>query len=118
MFCAGDDAFYQFPHDFRFGFGESAGAKEDIAKIVLGQLSKEPAKNLMNTAIAAGGALSKAEPEVMFILSLIVLSVVMIGVQETFPNLLTTGLMTVVIAVAVFNILKESLNKKDETHSK
>lgn len=41
------------------------GAKEDIAKIVLGQLSKEPAKNLMNTAIAAGGALSKAEPEVM-----------------------------------------------------
>ncbi len=28
------------------------GAKEDIAKIVLGQLSKEPAKNLMNTAIA------------------------------------------------------------------
>lgn len=48
----------------------------------------------------------------LFILSLIVLSVVMIGVQETFPNLLTTGLMTVVIAVAVFNILKESLNKK------
>lgn len=54
----------------------------------------------------------------LFILSLIVLSVVMIGVQETFPNLLTTGLMTVVIAAAVFNILKESLNKKDETHSK
>lgn len=48
----------------------------------------------------------------LFILSLIVLSVVMIGVQETFPNLLTTGLMTVVIAAAVFNILKESLNKK------
>lgn len=48
----------------------------------------------------------------LFILSLIVLSVVMIGVQETFPNPLTTGLMTVVIAVAVFNILKESLNKK------
>ena len=47
-----------------------------------------------------------------------VLSVVMIGVQETFPNLLTTGLMTVVIAAAVFNILKESLNKKDETPSK
>ncbi|MCY7778422.1 hypothetical protein P9D47_02670 [Bacillus haynesii] len=54
----------------------------------------------------------------LFILSLIVLSVVMIGVQETFPNPLTTGLMTVVIAVAVFNIIKESLNKKDETHSK
>lgn len=54
----------------------------------------------------------------LFILSLIVLSVVMIGVQETFPNLLTTGLMTVVIAAAVFNMLKESLNKKDETHSK
>ncbi|MED1739835.1 DUF1641 domain-containing protein [Bacillus swezeyi] len=40
-------------------------AKEDIAKIALGQLSREPAKNLINTAIAAGGALTKADPEVM-----------------------------------------------------
>ncbi|WP_307892049.1 DUF1641 domain-containing protein [Bacillus swezeyi] len=40
-------------------------AKEDIAKIALDQLSREPAKNLINTAIAAGGALTKADPEVM-----------------------------------------------------
>ncbi|MGN9864559.1 DUF1641 domain-containing protein [Bacillus swezeyi] len=40
-------------------------AKEDIAKIALSQLSREPAKNLINTAIAAGGALTKADPEVM-----------------------------------------------------
>ncbi|KKB72795.1 MULTISPECIES: DUF1641 domain-containing protein [Bacillus] len=38
-------------------------AKEDIAKIALGQLSREPVVNLINTAMAAGGALSKADPE-------------------------------------------------------
>ncbi|MBG9916134.1 DUF1641 domain-containing protein [Bacillus sonorensis] len=38
-------------------------AKEDIAKIALSQLSREPVVNLLNSAIAAGGALSKSDPE-------------------------------------------------------
>ncbi|MFT0800078.1 hypothetical protein VSK91_01225 [Bacillus swezeyi] len=54
----------------------------------------------------------------IFILSLIVLSVVMIGIQETFANPLTTGLMIFVLVTTVFHIVKESLNKQDETHGK
>lgn len=38
-------------------------AKEDIAKIALGQVSREPVTNLINTMMAAGGALTKADPE-------------------------------------------------------
>ncbi|MFN2745239.1 MULTISPECIES: hypothetical protein [Bacillus] len=54
----------------------------------------------------------------IFILSLIVLSVIMIGIQETHATPLTTGLMIVVIVTTVFQILKESLSKQDGTHSK
>ncbi|MDR4399496.1 DUF1641 domain-containing protein, partial [Bacillus atrophaeus] len=37
-------------------------AKEEIAKIALGQVSREPVTNLINTMMAAGGALTKADP--------------------------------------------------------
>lgn len=42
----------------------------------------------------------------------------MIGIQETFANPLTTSLMILVLVTTVFHILKESLNKQDETHGK
>lgn len=42
----------------------------------------------------------------------------MIGIQETFANPLTTGLMIFVLVTTVFQIVKESLNKQDETHGK
>nr|WGE06266.1 DUF1641 domain-containing protein [Bacillus subtilis] len=39
-------------------------AKEDIAKIALGQVSREPVTNLINTMmVSRGGALTKADPE-------------------------------------------------------
>ncbi|MGN7474059.1 DUF1641 domain-containing protein [Bacillus velezensis] len=51
------------------GIFDAAGymlqAKEEIAKIALGQISREPVTNLLNTMMAAGGALSKADPEFM-----------------------------------------------------
>lgn len=37
-------------------------AKEEIAKIALGQVSREPVTNLINKMMAASGALTKADP--------------------------------------------------------
>src|SRR4051812_41199209 len=37
-------------------------AKEEIAKIALGQVTREPVTNLINTLMGAAGALMKADP--------------------------------------------------------
>lgn len=38
-------------------------AKEDVAKIAVGQMTREPVTNIINNAMAAGGALTKLNPE-------------------------------------------------------
>ncbi|WP_102346021.1 DUF1641 domain-containing protein [Bacillus sp. Marseille-P3661] len=38
-------------------------AKEDVAKIAVGQMTREPVTNLINNAMAAGGALTNLDPE-------------------------------------------------------
>lgn len=38
-------------------------AKEDIAKIALGQITRKPVTNLLNTLMGATGALMEADPE-------------------------------------------------------
>ncbi len=37
--------------------------KEEVAKIAVGQLTREPVTNLINNAMAAGGALTQLDPE-------------------------------------------------------
>ena len=39
--------------------------KEKIAKIAVGQMTREPVTNIMNNAMAVGGALSLMDPEVI-----------------------------------------------------
>lgn len=39
-------------------------AKEDVAKIAVGQMTREPVTNIINNAMAAGGALTKLNPEI------------------------------------------------------
>src|SRR6184192_4074455 len=38
-------------------------AKEEVAKIAVGQMTREPVSNIINNAMAAGGALTALEPE-------------------------------------------------------
>ncbi|MCM3570339.1 DUF1641 domain-containing protein [Neobacillus mesonae] len=38
-------------------------AKEEVAKIAVGQMTREPVTNLINNAMAAGGALTTLDPE-------------------------------------------------------
>ncbi|MED4205901.1 DUF1641 domain-containing protein [Neobacillus mesonae] len=38
-------------------------AKEEVAKIAVGQITREPVINLINNAMAAGGALTTLDPE-------------------------------------------------------
>ncbi|MCQ6280878.1 DUF1641 domain-containing protein [Bacillus sp. EB600] len=38
-------------------------AKEEVAKIAVGQMMREPVANIINNAMAAGGALTALEPE-------------------------------------------------------
>ncbi|MBS4214504.1 MULTISPECIES: DUF1641 domain-containing protein [Neobacillus] len=38
-------------------------AKEQVAKIAVGQMTREPVTNLINNAMAAGGALTTLDPE-------------------------------------------------------
>lgn len=38
-------------------------AKEEVAKIAVGQMTREPVTNIINNAMAAGGALTNLEPE-------------------------------------------------------
>lgn len=38
-------------------------AKEEVAKIAVGQMTREPVTNLINNAMAAGGALTSLDPE-------------------------------------------------------
>ncbi|MGR3207471.1 hypothetical protein ACSYGW_14075 [Bacillus glycinifermentans] len=47
----------------------------------------------------------------LFILSLIVLSVISIGIQETHPTPIATGFMIIVLVTTVFHIFKEALGK-------
>ncbi|MBU8787727.1 MULTISPECIES: hypothetical protein [Bacillus] len=47
----------------------------------------------------------------LFILSLIVLSVIAIGIQETHPTPIATGFMIIVLVTTVFHIFKEALGK-------
>ncbi|WP_338448444.1 DUF1641 domain-containing protein [Niallia oryzisoli] len=38
-------------------------AKEEVAKIAVGQMTREPVTNIINNAMAAGGALTELDPE-------------------------------------------------------
>lgn len=38
-------------------------AKEEVGKIVVGQMTREPVTNMINNAMAAGGALTSLDPE-------------------------------------------------------
>jgi uncharacterized protein YjgD (DUF1641 family) len=38
-------------------------AKEEVAKIAVGQITREPVTNLINNAMAAGGAMTALDPE-------------------------------------------------------
>lgn len=42
----------------------AVGAKEEIAKIVVGQMVRPPVTNIVNNAMAAAGGLSELDPEV------------------------------------------------------
>ena len=43
--------------------GSLVKAKEEVAKIAVGQMTREPVSNIINNAMAAGGALTALEPE-------------------------------------------------------
>ena len=43
--------------------GSLVKAKEEVAKVAVGQMTREPVTNMINNAMAAGGALTKLDPE-------------------------------------------------------
>jgi uncharacterized protein YjgD (DUF1641 family) len=43
--------------------GSLVKAKEEVAKIAVGQMTREPVTNIINNALAAGGALTELDPD-------------------------------------------------------